>query len=363
MKNFQLFFLFIIIISGSLLQAQSIAQWHTSMGDFQVMLREDLVPITAHNFIDLTNANFYDGLIFHRVIIDFMIQDGDPLGTGSGGPGYSIPDEFHDDLLYDEAGVIGMANAGPNTGGSQYFITVVPTTWLNYSYSAFGNVIEGFDVVLDISEVETTGPNGNPPDRPLEPIYIDSIRIVTPQLFGITPEEDTVYANAGDAVVFAVLSNDEGLEYFWYVNDELQSESTFLFTHLCLEDGLYEIKSIVSNGEFEYPTIWALQVGNTDSEDNTVSFQHKLFQNEPNPFNPTTEIKYQLSSEANVELTIYNLKGQKIRTLVDDYKSSGIHSVVWNGRDENDLEVSSGLYFYRLDTGTYSEIKKTLLLK
>jgi cyclophilin family peptidyl-prolyl cis-trans isomerase len=361
-KNFIFICLFFTIFISSI-QAQSIAQWHTNMGDFKIMLREDLVPITAYNFIDLTNANFYDGLIFHRVIIDFMIQDGCPLGTGYGNPGYTIPDEFHDDLLYDEDGVIGMANAGPNTGGSQYFITVEPTPWLNYGYSAFGNVIEGMDVVYEISEVETTGPNGNPPDRPLEPVVIDSIRIITPQLFGVTPEEDFLYADIGDAVVFAVLSNDPGLEYFWYVNDELQAESTFLFTYICTTDGLYEIRSEVSNGEYAYPTIWYVQVGNTVSDDSTVDLNHTLFQNEPNPFNPITEIRYQLSSDTDVELTIYNTKGQMIKTLIDYHETSGTHSVIWNGVDDNDLEVPSGIYFYRLKTEGNSQIKKTLLLK
>ena len=177
-------FLILVIVFTNCIWAQSIAEWHTSMGSFQVMLREDLVPITAGNFMDLTNSNFYDGLIFHRVIADFMIQDGCPYGTGYGGPGYTIPDEFHPDLLFDEPGVIGMANTGsPNSAGSQYFITVVPTSWLNWSYAAFGNVIQGMDVVDDISVVPTTGAGGNPPNKPLINVDIDSIRIVTPQLY------------------------------------------------------------------------------------------------------------------------------------------------------------------------------------
>lgn len=154
--------------------SQTVVQWYTSMGDFRAQLREDLVPMTAQNFIDLTNANFYDDLIFHRVIIEFMIQDGCPYGTGTGGPGYTFDDEFHPDLRHDEPGILSMANSGPNTNGSQYFITVVPTDWLDDVHSVFGKIIDGLDVVYAISEVET---DGN--DKPLIDVVIDSIRVVT----------------------------------------------------------------------------------------------------------------------------------------------------------------------------------------
>lgn len=153
--------------------AQTVVQWYTSMGDFRAQLREDLVPMTAQNFINLTNAQFYDGLIFHRVIAGFMIQDGCPNGNGTGGPGYTFDDEFHPDLRHDEPGILSMANSGPNTNGSQYFITVAPTAWLDDVHSIFGKIIDGMDVVYAISEVET---NSN--DKPLIDVVIDSIRVV-----------------------------------------------------------------------------------------------------------------------------------------------------------------------------------------
>ena len=143
------------------------------MGEFRAQLREDLVPVTAQNFIDLTNAQFYDGLIFHRVIEDFMIQDGCPNGNGTGGPGYTFDDEFHPDLRHDEPGILSMANSGPNTNGSQYFITVVPTEWLDDVHSVFGKIMDGMDVVYAISEVET---DAN--DKPIVDVVIDSIRVV-----------------------------------------------------------------------------------------------------------------------------------------------------------------------------------------
>lgn len=148
------------------------AEWNTSMGDFRVMLHNEIVPITTQNFINLAERNFYDDLIFHRVIEDFMIQDGCPIGNGTGGPGYDFEDEFSPFLRHDFPGVLSMANAGPNTNGSQYFITTVPTTWLDDVHSVFGRVIDGMEVVYAISEVETNSSN-----MPLEDIDIYSVTI------------------------------------------------------------------------------------------------------------------------------------------------------------------------------------------
>jgi peptidyl-prolyl cis-trans isomerase A (cyclophilin A) len=150
----------------------SIAKFETSKGVFKIELFEDKTPITTKNFIDLANKGFYDGVIFHRIIADFMIQGGDPKGNGTGGPGYTIPDEFHPDLKHDAAGILSMANAGPNTGGSQFFITLVPTPWLDNRHSVFGSVVEGLDVVEGIGKVST---NWN--DKPLEDVVINKITI------------------------------------------------------------------------------------------------------------------------------------------------------------------------------------------
>ncbi|MBI9066006.1 MAG: peptidylprolyl isomerase [Salinivirgaceae bacterium] len=180
MKSVRINLVIIIIILSSIAisfqsSAQTMVQWYTSMGNFNVQLREDLVPNTVQNFLDLTNSGFYDDLIFHRVISEFMIQDGDPLGTGYGGPGYTFDDEFHPDLIHDVPGILSMANSGPNTNGSQYFITVIATPWLNNVHSIFGKVIDGMDVVFAISEV-ATNTNG----KPLVDVVIDSIRVITP---------------------------------------------------------------------------------------------------------------------------------------------------------------------------------------
>ena len=127
----------------------------TNKGTIRFQLHEDKVPKTVQNFEKLAGDGFYNGLKFHRVIDDFMIQTGCPQGTGTGGPGYNFEDEFHEDLRHNGPGVVSMANAGPNTNGSQFFITHVETAWLDDKHSVFGNVIEGQDVVDSIAQNDT----------------------------------------------------------------------------------------------------------------------------------------------------------------------------------------------------------------
>lgn len=121
----------------------------TNRGDIRLELFEDKVPNTVANFVKLAQDGFYDGLKFHRVIEDFMIQTGCPKGTGTGGPGYQFEDEFHPELKHDKPGILSMANAGPNTNGSQFFITHVPTPWLDRKHSVFGRVLGDCQKVVD----------------------------------------------------------------------------------------------------------------------------------------------------------------------------------------------------------------------
>ncbi|MBR0076485.1 MAG: peptidylprolyl isomerase [Synergistaceae bacterium] len=180
LKFFEVFALVSVLITFAAVPAFSdneavkrpVAEFNTSMGSFKIELYSDLAPITVKNFVDLANKNFYDGVIFHRVIDDFMIQGGDPTGTGMGGPGYSIPDEFGEGLKHDSKGILSMANAGPNTGGSQFFITLVPTPWLDGHHAIFGHVIEGMEIVEKIGHSKT-----NRQDRPVTDIVINSITI------------------------------------------------------------------------------------------------------------------------------------------------------------------------------------------
>jgi peptidyl-prolyl cis-trans isomerase A (cyclophilin A) len=150
-----------------------IVEFNTNKGNFKIELFNDKAPITAGNFIKLVKDGFYNGLFFHRVIPNFMIQGGCPHGTGRGGPGYTIRDEFHPELKHDTPGILSMANAGPNTGGSQFFITVAPTPWLDGHHSIFGKVTEGYEVVEAISNLKRDSS-----DKPFEDVVIKSITIV-----------------------------------------------------------------------------------------------------------------------------------------------------------------------------------------
>ena len=142
------------------------------MGNLEVALFAERSPITVNNFIFLANDGFYDGIIFHRVIPNFMIQGGDPTGTGMGGPGYKFQDEFAASLIFDEPGKLAMANSGPNTNGSQFFVTTVPTPHLNGGHTIFGQIIQGQEVADAISLADSI--TGN---RPSAPIVILGINI------------------------------------------------------------------------------------------------------------------------------------------------------------------------------------------
>ena len=149
------------------------ARFETSMGNFTVELFDQQAPNTVANFIKLTEKNFYDGVIFHRVIDRFMIQGGDPTGTGRGGPGYTFADEIHPQLKHNSEGILSMANAGPNTNGSQFFITLAPTPQLDGHHTVFGKVSEGMDVLRNIGTTKTSKPG----DRPVVDVVMNKVTI------------------------------------------------------------------------------------------------------------------------------------------------------------------------------------------
>ena len=167
-------FSFVLLLEA----ANPIATLETSKGNIKIELRADLAPKAVQNFVTHSKNGYYNGLIFHRVIKDFMIQGGDPTGTGAGGEsiwGKPFEDEFAPNAVFDKAGILAMANRGPNTNGSQFFITTVVTYHLNGRHTIFGYIKEGFDIVKKIESVETNGRyEGN---KPLEVVKIISVKI------------------------------------------------------------------------------------------------------------------------------------------------------------------------------------------
>ena len=167
--------------------ARVLAHFDTNLGKFTAELFEDKTPKTVANFVGLAEGSkewthpktkvksqtpYYDGIVFHRVIQGFVIQGGDPLGLGYGGPGYNFEDEFHPSLRHDRAGILSMANAGPNTNGSQFFVTLGPTPHLDRRHSVFGAVIDGIDVVEKIGLTQTDSQ-----DRPVTPVVMNKVTI------------------------------------------------------------------------------------------------------------------------------------------------------------------------------------------
>lgn len=161
----------ILVICSFFGRAQTNVNFYTNKGNFTVEVREDLMPITAGNFIKLVDSGFYDGLIFHRVVKDFVIQGGDPTGTGFGGPGYTLQNEYHPSLNHDSAGVLAMANNGMNTAGSQFYFTLSAQNRLDGDYAVFGTCIKGLDKIMAIGEVNT-----DTRDKPLVAVVMDSLR-------------------------------------------------------------------------------------------------------------------------------------------------------------------------------------------
>jgi cyclophilin family peptidyl-prolyl cis-trans isomerase len=252
-------------------KAQIIVTFYTTMGSFEVELYDTLKPITAGNFRTLVKDKFYDGVIFHRIISNFVIQGGDPTGTGSGGPGYSIADEF-DSSLSNVVKTLSMANSGPNTGGSQFFINTKDNTFLDFDKSPFtsahplfGVVINGWDIV---QMIEAVAVNGN--DRPIVPVVMDSLR-VTKYAVGVNNikkglDEVFIYPNPTSKDVNLSFNYDLNLNYSFEVLDITGkvilsennfSESSYIVDRSKLMRGIYLVKVTGNNS---YTTVSKLIV-------------------------------------------------------------------------------------------------------
>lgn len=170
---FAILVIFLFVNIGNSQHLTTYLNFETTYGTFKIKLFTDQSPLTTSRIKQLASEGFYNGIIFHRVIDSFVVQAGDPTGTGEGGSGVTIVDEFSGDLKYDKAGIVGMANAGPNTNDSQFFITLKATPHLNGKYTIFGIVVKGMDIVYKIGKAKT-----DKNDRPLENIKIIKVDVI-----------------------------------------------------------------------------------------------------------------------------------------------------------------------------------------
>lgn len=262
------------------------AEWNTNHGVFRAMLHNEIIPITTQNFINLAERNFYNNLIFHRVISGFMIQDGDPNGNGTGGPGYEFDNEISPLLTHEHPGVLAMANAGPNTNGSQYYITVASTTWLDGDYTIFGKIVDGMDVVYEISEVPT---DAN--DKPIDDVIIYSVIISD-----ANPQLAINYPQGGESLIEGysepILWNSD---YVHDVKIEFSSDNGSTWETL--------IDSLTSDNEFfdwNVPSIYSTEclIKITDIHNDTVVAQSAPFEIRVKPVK-VTRIEFFEDIEAN----------------------------------------------------------------
>ncbi len=354
----------LILVLASPLQGRQFARWFTSMGTFTSDLRDEIVPITANNFISLTNSGFYDGLIFHRVVEGFVIQDGDPLGTGFGGPGYTIPDEFSPLLHHDSAGVLAMANTGlPNSAGSQYYITLVPRPQLDGNYAIFGKVFEGLDVVLAIGSVPV-----DDDDHPITNVYIDSLRMLDLAIYNVSPPADSVVHFDPDQpqqFVVEAFNITMTVQISWYVDEVLQQGANdILFQPSFTSPGPHNVKCVTATEEVSWTTQWEVEVeGTANSEEPApLPTAAHVLSISPNPFRQKAKVGFYLTKAEPAEIRIYDIKGRLVtsKTLAG---KSGLNSIDIFDTDESGEKLQPGLYLIKVNTASRKSAGKAVLLK
>ncbi|HNX37682.1 MAG TPA: peptidylprolyl isomerase [Candidatus Cloacimonadota bacterium] len=348
----------LLLLIATALPALQFAKWHTSLGDFTCELYDDIVPITANNFITLTRSGFYNDLIFHRVVAGFVIQDGDPLGTGYGGPGYTIPDEFSPLLHHDQAGILAMAHTSqPNSAGSQYYITLAPTPNLDGNYAIFGKVIEGLEYVQLIGSVATNA-NG----LPLLPVNIHTLSMVDLDIGNATPPlNEPVLTEAGTPQTFIieVTTQNGGETYAWYIDDTIVPNQTDFIFESAFTSGNHTVKCRISQGSFHYDLTWNVQSGsaNNDPHASPVLSGLSVY---PNPFGDSTTLKFNLGDPTSLSLTVYDLRGRKLREETIPGRT-GEQEWTWDGNDNNGNHLAPGKYFLSLRSGSQCKVAPVTL--
>lgn len=357
MKRF-LFLMTILALAMAQLGALHFARWSTSMGVFTAELYDQLVPITANNFIDLVNSGFYNDLIFHRVIEGFVIQDGCPYGTGYGGPGYTIPDEFYPGLHHDQAGILAMARTtAPNSAGSQYYITLAPQPHLDGNYAIFGKVIQGLDTVLAIGSVPTNA-NG----LPLTPVTIDTLRILDLAIGTITPPDTSLvqgYVNEPLMFIVEAITHIHTPQFAWFVDGVLQSGALdFIFETALAAAGAHTVECQVSNADWAHTVIWDVLIESSSAQESTPPPPSRLSVS-PNPFDQGTRIRLYTDKPTGCAVSIYDLKGRLIRSSLSEIKAG--YEWQWDGCDAYGNKLPAGIYLIRAELQNQTLIQKCML--
>lgn len=355
MKRFMTI-LVLALFSLASLGALHFARWETSMGNFVAEIYDQWVPITANNFISLTNSGFYNELIFHRVVSGFVIQDGCPQGTGYGGPGYTIPDEFHPNLFHDQAGILAMAStSAPNSAGSQYYITLAPAPSLNGNYAIFGKVIEGLDTVLAIGQVPV-GAN----DRPLTPVNIHNLRMLDLAIYDVTPSDSSaVHVEANEDLMFVIEMGSSLLtDFVWKVDGVEKPGMEFIFETSFSSPGAHTVSCLISNSDISHEIVWNVMVEGTSNQDDVLPVSD--LQIWPQPLRHGVKIALNSGEAHEYRLGVHDLKGRLLFELPGGLKQGS--QIFWDGCDLQGKRLPAGLYLIKAASGTKSYAKRCLIL-
>ncbi len=329
----------LVFLTAGNLAGLHFARWSTSMGPFTAELYDQWVPITANNFISLANSGFYNDLIFHRVVAGFVIQDGCPQGTGYGGPGYTIPDEFHPDLHHDQAGILAMAHSSaPNSAGSQYYLTLVPTPHLDGNYAIFGKVIQGLDTVLAIGQVPV---DAN--DRPLTPVTIDTLRILDLAIMNVTPSDSTtVTAEVNESLMFIVEAvSSLPTQFDWFVDGTEAAGLDFIFETTFSTPGQHSVSCLISNADWFHEIAWDILVQGTEVEE-VVPPAIQGVEISPHPLRVGSTLKLSAATAEAFQIRIYDLKGRLLIQAPAPLKQGS--DWYWDGCDAQGKRLPAGIY-------------------
>ncbi len=344
------------------LSALRFARWQTSMGSFTAEIYDHLMPITATNFINLTNNGFYNNLIFHRVVAGFVIQDGCPNGNGYGGPGYTIPDETSPYLFHDQAGILAMAKtAQPNSAGSQYYFTLGAYPHLDGIYAIFGKAVEGLDVILGIGQVPT-----NAIGVPLTPVTIHHLRMLDLAVGSVTPcDTSLVYYDGGDPLMFIVEASavNSPLTFAWYVDGILQSGANdFIFETGFGSAGEHTVQCAVASDDHSYTITWNVVSTTSAPDDALAPATLQTLSLVPSPFATATTLLYYSSISQPVTISVYNLRGRLIRQEKRQ-AHRGQNAWQWGGMNHDRIPPASGVYVIRVTNGREAATTKGVLVK